>query len=147
MLQARGCRLTPHFTGAEKVDPDFGVMSLAPLFESTGTPPLKGNGPWQRVDEGDLIELPDDRTAAWVGQLVGQLVAWEQSGLSVSQKTDLVMALWFCDLAFKRILDKSRGAKSTHMSNPWIPQDRARERGTVNLADLRYAMLDEKAGV
>lgn len=146
ILQAAGCKLTPHFTGSEKVDPDFGIMSLAPLFESTGEPPSNGAESlnWKRVKEGDLIELPDDRQAAWVSTLISQLTAWEPSGMTTTQKTDLVMALWFCDLAFKRILDRGRRV-SSHQANPFITTMRKHDRKVINIQEARNALMDARA--
>jgi hypothetical protein len=145
-LQSRGCKLTAHYTTANKVDPDFGVMSMAPLFESCGRPQENGQGGfWTRTPDTALIELPDDRQSAWVSSLVTQLISWEPSGLSQSQKTDLVMALWFTDIAFKRILNKARGV-NTHMSNPFLSKARSRDRQVINIAEYRESMLDREAG-
>ena len=143
-LQSRGCRLTEHYTTANKVDPDFGVMSLAPLFESTGKPQANNQGgKWTRVQEGDLIELPDDRESAVITELVKQLIFWEPSGLAQNQKTDLVMALWFCEIAAKRILGHNRKTP-THLANPYAARGRLKQRGSVNLQALRQAQFDSE---
>lgn len=143
-LQSRGCLLKEHHTGSNKLDPDFGVMSMAPLFESTGRPPEKNlNGPYERVQEGDLIELPDDRTSSWCAEYIAQLIAWEPSGLAQGQKTDLVMASWFCEIACKRILGIGRKVP-THMSNPFASRSALSTRGTINLADYRLAAIEAR---
>lgn len=140
-LQSRGCKRTPHYTTKDKVDPDFGVMSMAPLFESTGEPPKNGGGGmWKKVAQGDLIELPDERQSSWCTQLVSQLIAWEPQGMAQAQKTDLVMALWFCEIAAKRILNKSRKIP-THLDNPYVSAGRRKQRAVVNLADYRAELL------
>lgn len=144
-LQSRGCKLTPHFTSSNKVDPDFGVMSMAPLFESSGELPQNGSTGAKmkrRQFEHMLIELPSDE-AGWVSELVKQLITWEPSGLAASQKTDLVMALWFTEIAFKRILSRSRDIP-THRPNPFLSKARARGRAVINLADYREAQLAER---
>lgn len=146
-LRSRGCKLTEHYTTGNKLDPDFGVMSLVPLFESTGRAP-SGNtgGHYKRVTEGDLIELPNDRNSGWCTELVKQLIAWEPSGLAQSQKTDLVMALWFTDIAAKRILGIGQ-RNLTHLQNPYASRNRLRDRGSINLVDLRAALIEEREAV
>lgn len=145
-LQSRGCKLTPHFTNQNKVDPDFGVMSMAPLFESSGEMPSNGGGGAMKRRQFDqiLIELPCDTQSAWVSSLAGQLIAWEPSGLARSQKTDLVMALWFTEIAFKRILSRSRSLP-THMSNPFLSKQRQRDRNVYDIAALRAAAAERDA--
>lgn len=146
-LQSRGCKLTAHYTTANKVDPDFGVMSLAPLFESCGEPQASGRGGgWNRTPDKALIELPDDRQSAWVSELVKQLITWEPSGMSQATKTDMVMALWFTEIAFKRILGRARGIPS-HMNNPFLSGARRREQTVINLADYREAALAAREAV
>lgn len=146
-FQSRGIKRTPHYTTANKVDPDFGVMSMAPLFESTGRAPNNnGGGIWKRVTEGDLIELPDDRQSAWVSSLVSQLIAWEPSEMAQGQKQDLVMALWFCEIAFKRILSRTR-QMPTHLPNPFAGKARLRERQVINLAAYREQLRAEREAV
>lgn len=147
-LQSRGCKRTAHYTTANKVDPDFGVMSMAPLFESTGIPPRNGTGgSYRRVIDGtELIELPDERQSAWMTEMVAQLIAWEPQGMAQRQKTDLVMALWFCEIAFKKIVNRGKQV-SAHRDNPFAARGRLRERAVVNLAEYRSAMLAEKEAV
>lgn len=143
-LQSRSCRLTPHYTTKDKVDPDFGVMAMAPLFESTGRPPKNnGGGTWAKVAEGDLIELPDERQSAVFSQLVAQLIAWEPQGMSQKQKTDLVMALWFTEIGFRKIVSTQKQA-TTHLDNPFLSRGRKRDRVVINIADYREAMRLEK---
>jgi hypothetical protein len=146
-FQSRGIKKIAHYTTGEKVDPDFGVAAMAPLFESTGRPPKNnGGGIWSRVDEGDLIELPDERQSAWCSALVQQLISWEPSGLAQGHKTDLVMALWFCDLTFKKLLVRNREL-SKHQDNPFLSRDRRRQRQVVNIAEYRAAQIAEREAV
>lgn len=142
-LQSRGSKLTAHFTNQRKVDPDYGVMSLAPLFESNGELPSHGGNGMRKTQDKGLIELPDDRQSAWVSDLVKQLITWEPRGMSQVTKTDLVMALWFTDIAFKRILERSRDI-GTHYANPFLSPARDKQRLVVNLAEYREALLAEK---
>lgn len=77
-LAARGCLFLEHLTGDNKNDPAYGVMAMSALFE-------KG-----------LIHIPNSSTQV-VKSLIEQLVVW-QPDPPKSMKTDLVMALWFCEL-------------------------------------------------
>jgi hypothetical protein len=144
-LRAHSCRLTPHHTGSQKLDPDFGVMSMAPLFDSCGTPPKNGGmGKWHQTPETALIELPSPRQNAWVAELINQLVVWQPSGMKQLQKTDLVMALWFFHIGANKILGKGR-KKVTHLHNPFAARGRLNERTTINLAEYRAAAQDREA--
>lgn len=138
-LRGHGVKLTPHHTHNQKLDPDFGVMAMAPLFMSCGEPPSNGGGgAWKKTPDKALIELPTPAQNAWVGELINQLVVWQPKGMKQLQKTDLVMALWFFDIAARKLLGHGR-EKPTHMSNPYAPRGRLNQRGVVNLADLRAA--------
>lgn len=142
-FQSRGVKRTAHNTGMEKRDPDFGVMSMPPLFESTGEPQRNGGGFYRRVLNGDLIELPDDRQSQVFSTLVSQLIAWEPSGPVQRVKTDLVMALYFCEIAFKKIVSRNREAPH-HLENRFASRERLRDRQVINLSDWRAAAQAEK---
>lgn len=77
-LSSRGTILTPHYTGQNKHDPDFGVQAMSALFDN------------------HLIHLPSDKTEN-IRTLIDQLVVW-QPGMSKKIKTDIVMALWFAEI-------------------------------------------------
>jgi hypothetical protein len=88
MLNARGCLISPHFTDSGKWDPDFGVASMASLFEG--------------YDENrNLIRLPSQTQSEPMRNLVEQLCAWfpETKGL-----TDTVMALWFAEIRCRELM-------------------------------------------
>ncbi|NDB65702.1 MAG: hypothetical protein EB168_08555, partial [Euryarchaeota archaeon] len=82
-----GCVIKPHYTGTNKYDPDFGVAAMAPMF-----------GNWS--EGNNLIELPSLMGSEAVKALVEQLVTW-QPGMHKKLKSDVVMALWFAELAAK----------------------------------------------
>lgn len=87
-LNARGVILTGHHTNGNKWDADFGVASMAALFEG-----------WR---EGrNLIRLPSQTQSEPVRQLIEQLCAWapETKGL-----TDCVMALWFAEIRCRELM-------------------------------------------
>jgi hypothetical protein len=82
---SRGAIIRPHFTGQNKHDTDFGVASMTSLFNN-----------WQ--DKHQLIELPSTHGQESCKQLVEQLVTWAPNAPK-TQKTDIVMAMWFAELA------------------------------------------------
>lgn len=118
---ARGTIIRPHFTGTNKHDPSFGVAAMSMLFAG-----------WK--DKAQLIELPSTAVKEAAKQMVEQLVTWSPD-LPKGHKTDIVMALWFAELACQdRVMSMSN--YRTHVSNPFLtPWDR-RNQTTVNLLDL-----------
>jgi hypothetical protein len=102
-LSARGVTLHPHFTGTNKTDPDWGVASMAGLFENS------------------LIELPSSNNAEAIKQLIEQLITWRPSrtGDLYRGKTDLVMALWFAELR-ARALVQVKAAQRAHIPNRYL---------------------------
>jgi len=136
-LRAHGCKLTEHTTGTNKFDSDFGIATMGPLFDTCGEPdPKSPSGRWKRTPNTALIELPSDKQNQWVQQLRDQLVIWQPEGMAQKQKTDLVMALWFCEIAAKKILNRQK--KKTHFAdNPFQNSARKRNRSVISLADMR----------
>lgn len=115
----RGTLIRPHFTGSNKHDADFGVASMTGLF--TG---------WE--DKRQLIELPSTHGNEAAKSLVEQLVTWAPE--VKKQKTDLLMALWFCELACRDRIQMSANY-ITHQKNPFLtPWDRSRQM-SINLLD------------
>ena len=78
-VASQGSVLGEHWTGANKVDPEMGVASMTALFAN------------------DLIRLPRTDQKAAAKALVDQFAVWAP-GMHKSVKTDLVMALWFCEM-------------------------------------------------
>jgi hypothetical protein len=134
-MYSHGAILTPHTTGTNKHDPDLGVQSLAPLFESCME--LGEDGKGRRRKDGGLIELPSRTSFPVLNQLIEQLVTWAPSDqISKSQKTDLVMSLWFFELAARKYI----GVESEmplHMNNPWLSR---RDRGQRRVIDINEYM-------
>lgn len=146
-LRSRGCRLTEHFTNENKFDAEFGIQAMAPLFDSCGTPDAKlPSGQWKRNIHTALIDLPSLRQNPWVNELVQELTSWQPEGMRARQKTDLVMALWFCNIACARIMNRKHVQKQTHMYSPFItPSGRGRQL-VVDLAAMRREKLLESVG-
>lgn len=119
---SHGTVIRPHFTGSNKHDADFGVASMTTLF----------NG-WQ--DKLQLIELPSTHGQESCKALVEQLVTWSPDAPK-TQKTDIVMAMWFAELACRdRILMNSAYVRS-HVKNSFLTPWDKRQQTTVNLVDM-----------
>jgi hypothetical protein len=101
-LHNRGVKLTPHFTGSNKADPDFGVASLETLF---GTTHRLDEGAGREVhDHNNLIQLPDAEYSPGIKALVEQLFTWEPGIPGSKLKMDGPMALWFFELRARLIV-------------------------------------------
>lgn len=122
---ARGTVIKPHFTGQNKHDADFGVASMTTLF--TG---------WE--DKRQLIELPSTHGNEAAKLLVEQLVTWHPDAPK-NQKTDIVMALWFAELACRDRVMLASNYTRTHVNNPFLTKwDRDQQR-TVSLLEAEAA--------
>jgi hypothetical protein len=124
-LQERGVKMTPHYSGRLKQDPDFGVASLAPLFGG-----LKRivDGGRQDHDGTNLIELPDPDKSEGVKALIEQLLTWQPGKSGKELKQDGPMAAWFLELRARAILGQGRGQRVHHMRNPYLSRgDRRRQ--------------------
>lgn len=125
-LTSQGCILKPHFTSAEKHDPDFGVAAMASMFSG-----------W---DQGkNLIELPSTSYGDFtIKAFVEQLATWAP-GLGKNQRTDMVMALWMCMLGINE-RDKWGDNKQTHVNNRFLsPRDQGKRR-TVSVEEYMQAL-------
>lgn len=120
-LTARGTLLREHHTGANKWAADFGVASLSMLWAG-----------WK--DGRALIELPSTHRSEAVKSLIEQLVTWGPD-ISKSQKTDIVMALWFTELACRDRLQAIGNSSRTHQKNPFATRADKRTQGVVRLWD------------
>ena len=119
---SRGTIIRAHFTGNNKHDSDFGVAAMTTLF--TGY-----------EDGNQLIELPSTHGQESMKQFVEQLVTWSPDAPK-GQKTDIVMALWFAELACRdRVMMASSYAKH-HTKNPFLTQWDRRGQVTIDLVDL-----------
>lgn len=134
-LRARGCRIRPHHTGTNKADPDFGVLSMGPLFLSCAEKPE--NGKWRRTPERAMIDIPSQRNGfKAAGELVTQLITWVPKAPR-TQKTDLVMALWFLVIAAREAMGFGKGNLRPHTDNPWLTRRDSGQQKVINLAALR----------
>jgi hypothetical protein len=122
-LASRGVVLREHHTGANKWDTGFGVASMSTLF---GTKQFDG-----RHHRDNLIHLPSDQTEM-IKALIEQLITWSPT---TKGKTDMVMALWFCEIRAREMLNYGQYA-THHLKNPFLSRSELGKRTVVNLDQL-----------
>ena len=125
-LATRGVQLKEHHTGSNKWDSGFGVASMSTLF---GTKQQDG-----KHHRDNLIHLPSDQTEN-VKALIEQLITWSPT---TKGKTDMVMALWFCEIRAREMLNYGQYAKN-HMKNPFLSRAEMGKRTVVNIDELLAA--------
>jgi hypothetical protein len=106
-LASKGVYLREHHTGNNKWDSGFGVASVSTLF---GTKQYDG-----KHHRDNLIHLPSDQTED-IKALIEQLVTWSPE---TKGKTDMVMALWFCEIKARELLNHGKYSNH-HMKNPFL---------------------------
>jgi hypothetical protein len=122
-LSSRGVLLKEHHTGGNKWDAGFGVASMSTLF---GTKQADG-----KHHRDNLIHLPSDQTEN-VKALIEQLITWTPT---TKGKTDLVMALWFCEIRAREMLNFGQYANH-HLKNPFLSRRETGKRIVVNIDQL-----------
>jgi hypothetical protein len=122
-LASRGVLLREHHTGTNKWDSGFGVASMSTLF---GTKQHDG-----KHHRDNLIHLPSDQTEN-VKALIEQLITWSPT---TKGKTDMVMALWFCEIRAREMLNQGLH-KTHHMKNPFLSRYEVGKRTVVNIDEL-----------
>jgi hypothetical protein len=123
-LASKGVVLKEHHTGSNKWDSGFGVASMSTLF---GTKQL-ADGKHHR---DNLIHLPSDQTEN-VKALIEQLITWSPT---TKGKTDMVMALWFCEIRAREMLNYGQYAQH-HMKNPFLSNYERQKRVVINIDEL-----------
>ncbi|MEW2498356.1 hypothetical protein AB0942_33210 [Streptomyces nodosus] len=125
-LSARGCLISPHHTNSNKWDSDFGVASMATLFEGWG------NGQ-------NLIRLPSQTQSEGVRALIEQLVSWfpETKGL-----TDTVMAAWFAEIRCRELMVSD--FSGWHASSSEFSSER--DSAGQMVVDVDFALQQQGAG-
>lgn len=133
-LASRGIRMTGHYSGKNKTDPDFGVASLAALFGRT-----------RRIHEGagrevfekgsNLIELPDPDSSQGVKTLIEELLTWVPGVRGSKLRQDGPMALWFFELRARVILGHERpGTEQKFVAIPFMNRGTAARRVSTPFA-------------
>jgi len=122
-LATKGILLREHHTGNNKWDAGFGVASMSTLF---GTKQPDG-----KHHRDNLIHLPSDQTEN-IKSLIEQLITWSPT---TKGKTDMVMALWFCEIRAREMLNQ--GIHQTHhLKNPFLSRHERGKRIVVNIDNL-----------
>lgn len=134
--QERGIRVMPHFTGAQKQDPDLGVASLSPLF-GTLTERAAGEGRStsgiQDFTKGsNLIHLPDPDWSPGVKALIDQLLTWEPGRSGAKLRMDGPMCLWFFEIRARNYINLgASGTPQTHATGRFTTARQLRRRGVM----------------
>ena len=128
--QQHGIKITPHYTGRNKQDPDFGVATMASLF---GTLREKVDGGEKVFAKDNLIHLPDPDFSPGIKALVEQLLVWVPGKSGGKLRQDGPMALWFAELRARVYAQGFRQEQQTHATNRFTTP-RARRRMGVMVA-------------
>jgi hypothetical protein len=125
-LSARGCLISPHHTNSNKWDSDFGVASMATLFEG-----------WR--DGRNLIRLPSQTKSEGVRAFIEQLCSWfpETKGL-----TDCVMAFWFAEIRCRELMVSDYSGWHTNNSEFTSERDASGQM----VVDIDFALQQQGAG-
>ena len=126
-LASRGTALREHFTSKNKWDVNFGVAAMSSLFGSM----REG-----KYNKDNLIELPDNSNEH-VKALVNQLITWKAD---TKGPTDCVMALWFCEIRAKELIQQSN-FRTAHANNKWATRRNVAMQGIVNLDEMAMETL------
>jgi hypothetical protein len=130
-LASRGIRLVQHYTGANKMDAEFGVASMAPLF---GMSDKDG----KFIKGTNLLELPRAENEH-IKALVEQLITWSAG---TKNKQDGPMALWFAETQMRDYINQAGAYGHTFIKNPFVTRFQNSQRKMVNLEE--YAKMQEK---
>ena len=130
-LASRGIRLVQHYTGANKMDAEFGVASMAALF---GT--LDNQG--KHVKGSNLLELPRTDNEH-VKALVEQLITWSAG---TKGKQDGPMSLWFAETQMRDYINSMGAYGGTFVKNKFATRSSIASRKVVNLEE--YAKMQEQ---
>jgi hypothetical protein len=122
-LANKGVRFSSHFTGKNKWDTDFGVAAMQGLF---------GTMTSNKHNRDNLIELPDPQYHEGIKALINQLITWKPG---TRNPTDVVMALWFCEIKAKEMIQHS-GNQIWHATSRFVTQRQMAKQAVVNLDDL-----------
>ena len=129
-LSSRGTRLVSHYTGANKMDAEFGVASMAGLFGS-----LDNQGKHMKNNLLDLPRADNEHIKA----LIEQLITWSAG---TKNKQDGPMALWFAETQMRDYINQAGAYGQTFVKNKFATRQQIAGRKVVNLEE--YAQLQEK---
>lgn len=127
----RGVKITPHYTGSgNKIDPNFGVASMAPLFGSV-----------RKMDDGrtapnrdHIIHLPSPDQSPGIKALIDQLLIWVPGVPGSKLRQDGPMALWFAETRARIYVHGADKPPTQHVKNKYLSR-RAASRQYVTAVD------------
>lgn len=114
-LANRGCTMQEHYSGNNKLDPDFGVASLGPLFTER------------------MIDLPSSHNCEGMKALKEQLVTWQPGVSPKLLVQDLPMALWFSEIKARQVVEQRTLRGASHQQNKYVPRYRRQQQTIVNI--------------
>ena len=127
-LASRGVPLVPHYTGRNKIDPEFGVASLAPLLGTV----REEEGLGRRVhNRNNLVSIPDTRRCVGARMLTEQLLSWDPRVPARHRKQDTVMAWWFAELRARKVLNTVEDGGQQFYYGSRFTSERERDRQAV----------------
>ena len=129
-LSSRGIRLVQHYTGANKMDAEFGVASMAGLFGS-----VDNQGKHMK---NNLLELPRADNEH-IKALIEQLITWSAG---TKNKQDGPMALWFAETQMRDYINQAGAYGGSFVKNPYATRAQIASRKVVNLEE--YAKMQEQ---
>ena len=133
-LASRGIRLVDHYTGKNKMDAEFGVASMAPLFGM-----LDNQG--KHIKGSNLLEFPRSDNEH-IKALIEQLITWSAG---TKGKQDGPMALWFAETQMRDYINQLGAYGNTFIKNPFLTRGQQKQRRVVNLEE--YAKLQEEMAI
>ena len=130
--QNLGVPIVPHFTGAMKQDPDFGVASMSTLFGALKRRSDGASDSGQLDHDGNnIIHLPDPDKSPGVKALVEQLVTWVPQKSGAKLRMDGPMALWFAELRARLYVMGGEKSPTSHASSRFLSPRARRRQGVV----------------
>ena len=130
-LASRGIRLVQHYTGSNKMDIEFGVASMSPLF---GMSDSQG----KHIKDSNLLELPRADNEH-IKALIEQLITWSAG---TKGKQDGPMALWFAETQIRDYINQAGAYGGTFIKNPYATRGALARRKVVNLEE--YVKMQEQ---
>lgn len=126
-LGSRGCVMKEHFTGNNKNDLDFGVASMAMLFDGA-------------LEDKGLIRIPQRSQNEGVKAFLEQLITWFPQ---TKARQDTVMALWFAETRAREVANGEGNV--FHLSNSFLSERDKQKRVTIDLDHLSAAGAETDA--
>jgi len=129
-LASRGVRLREHETRQNKWDPVWGISSLEMLFRGY-------------QDGTALLSLPGLAQSEAYRTFKEQLITWYPEAPK-EQKTDIVMAFWFCELGIRDAIKHLGKKEQFHLHNPFASANDVANRVVI---DIDEYLRDQRTAI